>query len=488
MDELTLVTRNDDAERRLPAATATNAERHSLCASTEILREVSDRNAIFQPALGSRRAPHLSGGATAQSARHVSPPTVSPEARRLRILFISREYPPWTGGGGIGSYVETMAHALARRGHEVHVLSCSEGQGAEDHDDDGVRLHLRGVPRLFPKLRRRFPGTVRRLEGAIARYREYRRLGIDVDVIEAPDWLAEGLIFGLLRSRPLVAHLHTPLGFVEPHNPASFRWTRDAALADRLERVAVRHANLVTSPSHLLADDMERERWLVGQKPVIIRYPVELAPWRSLQPAEQSPPRVLAVGRLEGRKAPEVLVRASALMRDEIPELDVVFLGLSSLHYRESYRDWLVGLAERLRAPCRFVGAVARSELGEWYGSARVVALPSRYDNFPYAGIEAMAAERPLVCTDRTGVAELIRGTGAGHVVAADDPVALADALRPFLLDSAQAGRAGAAARAIVERQCAPDATAARREACYRQAIELWAARRRSVIGARRSG
>jgi glycosyltransferase involved in cell wall biosynthesis len=381
-----------------------------------------------------------------------------------------------------------MAHALARRGHEVHVLSCSEGQGTEDHDDDGVRLHLRGVPRLFPKLRRRFPGTARRLEGAIARYREYRRLGIDVDVIEAPDWLAEGLIFGVLRSRPLVAHLHTPLRFVERHNPASFRWTRDAALADRLERVAVKHANVVTCPSRLLADDVKRERWLVSRKPVIIRYPIEPAPWRSLQPAEQSPPRVLAVGRLEGRKAPEVLVKASALLREDIAELEVVFVGLSSIHYGESYRDWLVGLAESLRAPCRFVDAVPRDELGKWYASARVVALPSRYDNFPYSGLEAMAAGRPLVCTDRTGVAELVRGTRAGQVVAADDPVALADALRPFLLESARAGRAGAAARAIVESQCAPDHIADRRVACYRHAIELWAARRRSVIGARRSG
>jgi glycosyltransferase involved in cell wall biosynthesis len=380
-----------------------------------------------------------------------------------------------------------MAHALARRGHEVHVLSCSEGQASEDHDVDGVRLHLRGVPRLLPKLRGRFPGTVRRLEGAIARYREYRQLGIDVDVIEAPDWLAEGLIFGVLRSCPLVAHLHTPLAFVEPHNPASFRWTRDAALADRLERVTVRRADVVTCPSRLLADDVERAGWLLDRNPIIIRYPIEVAPWRGLQPAEKSPPRVLAVGRLEGRKAPEVLVEASALMREDVPELDVVFVGLSSLRYGESYRDWLVGLAERLHAPCRFVGAVPRDELAGWYASARVVALPSRYDNFPYAGLEAMAAGRPLVCTDRTGVAELIRGTGAGQVVAADNPAALADALRPFLLDSARAGRAGAEARAIVESQCAPDGNAEQREAYYRQAIELWATRRRSLIGAGRS-
>ena len=60
-------------------------------------------------------------------------------SRRLRILFLSREYPPETGGGGIGSYVHTMAHALAGRGHDVHVLSCVDGQVGEDSLDRLVR-------------------------------------------------------------------------------------------------------------------------------------------------------------------------------------------------------------------------------------------------------------------------------------------------------------------------------------------------------------
>src|SRR5207302_4227610 len=42
----------------------------------------------------------------------------------LRILFVSMEYPPETGGGGIGSYVAIIAPALVARGHEFHVLSC----------------------------------------------------------------------------------------------------------------------------------------------------------------------------------------------------------------------------------------------------------------------------------------------------------------------------------------------------------------------------
>ena len=408
-----------------------------------------------------------------------SPASPSQALRQpLRVLLLSREYPPGTGGGGIGSYAQTIAHALARDGHEVHVLSCSEGQATDDSADGAVHLHRRGIPRLLPKVRRRFPATARRLEGAGARYREYRRLGLDFDVVEAPDWLAEGLVFALLRARPLVAHLHTPLAFVERHNPTSFRWTHDATLADRLERLAVRRADVVTSPSRLLADDLARERWLVDRETRIIRYPIDVAPWADVAPADHSPPRVLVVGRLEGRKAPEVLVQAAALLRGELPDLDVVFIGLSSLHDGRSYRDWLVELAERRNAPCRFVDSVDRTELPAWYGSARVVALPSRYDNFPYAGLEAMAAGRPLVCTERTGAAELVAGTDAGGVVAVDDPAGLAEALRRFLLDPRLAGRAGAEARAVVERECSSERVVEQRVACYREAIERWSASR----------
>jgi glycosyltransferase involved in cell wall biosynthesis len=396
----------------------------------------------------------------------------------LRLLLLSREYPPETGGGGIGSYVATIAPVLAQRGHEVHVLSCVEGQASLDLTDNGVHLHRRGVPRLLPRARRHFPATTLRVEGAVSRYRAYRGLGVDTDVIEAPDWYAEGLIFALRRTRPLVVHLHTPLGFAERHNPGSFRWTHDRRLADRIERVPIGRADVVTSPSRLLARDLEDEGWLHGRGATIVRYPFDLGPWAGLAPAESAPPRVLMVGRLEGRKAPEVLVRAVAMLKPEIPDLEAVFVGRASPHYDTSYRDWLDGLARALGAPCRFVDEIRREDLASWYASARAVALPSRYDNLPYAGLEAMGAGRPIVCTDRTGTAELVAGTGAGAVVGVDDVTAFANALRPYLLDPAAAGRAGREAHAIVERECSPDGIAEQREACYREAIDAWSRQR----------
>lgn len=396
----------------------------------------------------------------------------------MRVLLVSREYPPETGGGGIGSYAELMARALVAQGHEVHVLSCVEGQADEDVTRAGVHLHRRGVSRFLPKIRRRLPGTAARIEGAHARYLGARRLGAEFDVVEAPDWMAEGLAFALRRTRPLVVHLHTPLTLVARHNPGSFQWSRDARFAAALERLAVQRAHVLTSPSHLLARDLASEHWFEEGDVRVIRYPVDIDMWGPLASAGSAGPRVLAVGRLEARKAPESLVRAASLLATDVPDLEVVFVGRSGLRNGGEYKDWLVDLARELSAPCRFIDQVHRSELGAWYASSRVVVVASRHDNFPFAALEGMAAARPVVLTTGVGVAELLGRTDAGAVVPVGDHRALAAALRPFLLDGRRAAHAGEEARALVGRECSPARIAAEREACYAEAIARWGRKR----------
>src|SRR5207302_10215337 len=149
------------------------------------------------------------------------------------------EYPPETGGGGIGSYVASVAPALVTRGHEVHVLSCVRGQEDRDYRDRGVWIHrrgqvrLRGVGRLLLSAA---AGT--RLETAVSGWIEMRRLGLQFDVVEFPDWMAEGLILGLAGSVPLVGHLHTPLHLILTHNMMPDTWA--GGLGDFFERSAVR--------------------------------------------------------------------------------------------------------------------------------------------------------------------------------------------------------------------------------------------------------
>jgi glycogen(starch) synthase len=97
--------------------------------------------------------------------------------------------------------------------------------------------------------------------------------------------------------------------------------------------------------------------------------------------------------------------------------------------------------------------------------------IASRWENFPMVGLEALAAGRPVICTDRVGLAEILTGTGAGTVVPTGDHEALALALRPYLADAGAAAAAGERGRRLVRELCAPDEIAAERERCYYEAL-----------------
>jgi hypothetical protein len=57
----------------------------------------------------------------------------------LRVGLISREYPPHTHVGGIGTYTASAAALLAERGHPVHVF-CN-GPETRREQSDGVTVH-----------------------------------------------------------------------------------------------------------------------------------------------------------------------------------------------------------------------------------------------------------------------------------------------------------------------------------------------------------
>jgi glycosyltransferase involved in cell wall biosynthesis len=296
-----------------------------------------------------------------------------------------------------------------------------------------------------------------------------RQLETDFDIVEIPDYLAEGLFISMTRRVPTVAFLHTPMRVIEQYADRLNR--ADRWLADRLERLAVSHSELVTSPTQRLVDVLP-DGWLKGHVPMIIRLPIDLENWVETAPVVETGPVVAHIGRLEPRKAPETLVQAAAILADRISGFEVWFLGASGGRKNgKTYQEWLQVQSEELSSPSKFWGHVPREELPRHLDRIRVVAITSREDNFPMAGVEAMAAGRPIVCMSTVGLAEVLDGTGAGAIVPPDDPEALASALLPFLEDRQHAALAGQAARELVKRVCAADVIASHREAVYERAI-----------------
>ncbi|MBV9471481.1 MAG: glycosyltransferase family 4 protein [Solirubrobacterales bacterium] len=408
----------------------------------------------------------------------------------MKILFLSHQYPPESGWGGIASYVATISRALVRRGHEVHVLCCWGHQEPVDRVEDGVAVHrrrnmrLRGSQRLLgapvvSAAARRFrvpadqvgASPSWRLATAATCFREYRRLGVEFDVVESPDWMAEGLMFALRGSVPLVVDFKGNLLTYAHGGGQQLGW--HGRLSNQLERTTVLGGTVLTSPSLLTMQFLAEAGWRKASSARVIRRPVDLQQWQ-VTPAHNTRPVIVQMGRLETVKAPDVLIRAAALLAGKVPAVEVVFVGATNGQIDgQPAGVSLERLAAKLGVQCRFAGHAAWSEMSHWYQRARVIALASRFDNFPNVGLEAMASGRPVVCSSRTGLAELADDADRSlAVVPPDDPAALADALEPYLADSRFAAEAGEQGRACVERLCHPQVIAAERELAYADAVD----------------
>ncbi len=129
---------------------------------------------------------------------------------------------------------------------------------------------------------------------------------------------------------------------------------------------------------------------------------------------------MLFVGSGYERKGLPTLLRALANMRRGDARLWVVG--------RDGQETLMRKLAQTLGVDRRVMFLGAQPDVRPFYGAADLFVLPTRYDPFPNAALEAMACGLPLVTSGNCGAAELVTAAN-GAVVAADDMAALAASL-----------------------------------------------------------
>jgi starch synthase len=155
-------------------------------------------------------------------------------------------------------------------------------------------------------------------------------------------------------------------------------------------------------------------------------------------------PRVLFVGKRWERKGGPQLLEAFRRLRQERADAEL----------------WIVGPEEppAQEAGIRFHGRISRSSpegerrLAELYRGATVFAMPSIYEPFGVAFLEAMAYRLPCIGSDRCAMPEIVEDGVTGNTVDAFDTEALARRL----LELAEPDRArafgGAGHRRFLER------------------------------------
>ncbi|MEH2048732.1 glycosyltransferase family 4 protein [Nostoc sp.] len=134
----------------------------------------------------------------------------------------------------------------------------------------------------------------------------------------------------------------------------------------------------------------------------------------------QWPRSFLFVGRYIAIKAVDVLVEAYQIYRSQVSNpWTLVCCGQGEL---ESQLQGQQGIDNR--------GFLQPTEMQEVWQSAGAFILPSRFDPWPLALVEAAAAGLPIICTDACGSAvEVIRPWYNGLIIPKENPKALARAM-----------------------------------------------------------
>lgn len=392
----------------------------------------------------------------------------------MRVLFVSQEFPPETGWGGIGTYVDVLSEALAAKGVDVHVLSVVDRQAANTHKAGGVTVHRRPLPHLRGA-HRPAPEVWWRAWLALNIARLVERLRIDPDVVECPEWMAEGLALGVRGGLPLVVRLHSTARQVFPYSGQGAQLRGyDGRLAMWLEESSARRANAVVSTRSNL-DEVAGWMRLDPAALHAIPYPVRLPPLIPMP--HPRAPRVTFVGRLEPRKAPELVLRAAPPVLARHPDTKFTFVGRDGVApgLFPSAR-WLTGEADRLGIAhaVELTGQLDRSGLIEQLGRATVCAFPSRWESFGNVLAEAASVGRPVVASAIPPFEELVEDGVTGRLAPLDDTAAWAQALLEVLSDTERARAMGKAGAERIAGISAPEHVAELALAAYEHAIARW--------------
>jgi glycosyltransferase involved in cell wall biosynthesis len=149
-------------------------------------------------------------------------------------------------------------------------------------------------------------------------------------------------------------------------------------------------------------------------------------------------PVIGSVGALREQKRHDLLIRASAVLRGEFPDLRVLIAG-------EGRRRWEL---ERLISELDLHETVSllgrRADVPDLVRTFDLAVSSSDYEGTPLAVMEYMQAGRPVVATKVGGVPELIQDGVSGILVDPDDGPGLATAIAELLRHPDRAAAMGA--------------------------------------------
>jgi glycosyltransferase involved in cell wall biosynthesis len=345
----------------------------------------------------------------------------------MKILTVLTYYRPHTSGLTI--YAERLARALARRGHQVTVMTSQyERSLPREEMMDGVRV-LR-----LPVMMRVSKGVLAPTFGLVA-----TRLVLENDVVQLhlPQFDAPGVAFrARLFGKPAVLTYHCDL-YLPP------------GLFNRVVNLVVQFQNNMAGvlANHVVTYTQD----YADNSPYLSRYKNKLTPILppvELPSAQHGAPEAFArahgtserrpvigmAARFAAEKGVEILLEALPKILEKYPKAQVLFAGQhQDVLGERAYADRLMPVIENYARDGHwsFLGVLAPDQMAAFYPNLDVLVVPSlnSTEAFGLVQIEAMMDGVPCVASALPGVRQPVKLTGMGEVVPIADAAALAQAV-----------------------------------------------------------
>jgi len=347
----------------------------------------------------------------------------------MRVMLIVNEYPDKTIAGTAVA-TRGLASALARRGHQIHVVVTSSFRGHESDAQEQLKVSwLKDRPL-------KGTGVLWRFRGVLKIARTWKP-----DILQGQS-VSCGLLAALAGWR---------LGLPS----ITYAQGQDVYQAGILQtyteiRWACRWSSAVVAVTNRLSSLLEQRHSPVSVQVIPHGFNPE-APLETRQMirhkcgASEETPVVLDVGRLEQIKGQDLLLEAWPLVRQKIPTAHLWLVG------EGSRRPFLEQRAEKLQiaSSVHFWGQLKAAEVTGCMAAADLFVLPSRSEAFGIVLLEAMSQGLPVVASDVGGIPDVLPPRGDAVLTPPDDVPALASAIiseirrrrRPSLTNRDWAGR-----------------------------------------------
>lgn len=348
----------------------------------------------------------------------------------MRIAFVSYEYPPDTGKGGIGTYTQQIADLLKLAGVEVHVFAGSQMREGPENIN-GVHVH-RTLCTSVQDFRKKVVSVFRSVNTQSP-----------FDLIESAEIHSNALeikkSFPLI---PLVVKMHAPNYFVEIQkkryvpflNKLRFvlgalrrgywdagYWRKYIYKNDADYRFTIM-AQAITAPS-IAMKDWAVNNWAISDEKIsVIENPFipSKAFLKLTVPNVFKHKTVIFFGRLNVLKG---LVNATKAMKKILARYrDWKFKVIGDdgpgpipggLYMRAWIEEQLICYKDRVM----FYDGVSYERLPELLEAGEIVILPSLFESFSYTCVEAMAAGKAVIGSKSGGMKDLIENGKTGLLI-----------------------------------------------------------------------